>query len=436
MKSESESDNVDPFSLDYIYSEPEELFSFTQKELQDSKSDCVFVLDANVLLLPYEFASTSLNSIVDVYKSLSESGSLKIPARAAREYLKHRSEKIAEIDKVLHDESSKRRAPLKSINFFSGDDSLKNIRSLEKNILKSEEGITEQIAKLRSLLNGPVGSDPISKAYKDIFSGNVVEISNFDKENFIEEKNYRYENSIPPGYKDSDKSDGGVGDLLIWKTILQIGRDSKKSVVFVTADSKGDWWTFRGSSERPRLELIEEFRRETEGCSFYLIKLSQLLDLFGGESEAVSKVKAAEERFKDSELLVSPSEELIEFSRNLEVSRINRPGRAFVLRRNLRRRWKYLKQLQEEFQQQIDIDRERSDGYAPSYLIRKLGEIEDALGAVDHLLRDLSELATPSMNENISSRYKEILTCPACHSGSCVIEPSGKLVCLDCGLKA
>ena len=46
---------------------------------------------------------------------------------------------------------------------------------------------------------------------------------NIDRDEVLEEMTRRYKQAIPPGYKDASKPDGGIGDFLIWKTILNLG---------------------------------------------------------------------------------------------------------------------------------------------------------------------------------------------------------------------
>ena len=75
---------------------------------------------------------------------------------------------------------------------------------------------------------------------------------------------------IPPGYKDAGKEDSGIGDLLIWHTILELGKVHKKSVIFVSGDEKPDWFK---QSQNVALHLralfirIEPFLLEEEGSS-------------------------------------------------------------------------------------------------------------------------------------------------------------------------
>ena len=59
-----------------------------------------------------------------------------------------------------------------------------------------------------------------------------------DKNKLEENLNYRIEHQIAPGFKDSKKPDKGIGDLIIWQTILELSKDKKKDIVFVTNEKK------------------------------------------------------------------------------------------------------------------------------------------------------------------------------------------------------
>lgn len=60
----------------------------------------------------------------------------------------------------------------------------------------------------------------------------------------VREGRFRYENSIPPGYKDgeNDKKIGFqvYGDLIVWKEILRYAKKEKKPVLFICDDMKED----------------------------------------------------------------------------------------------------------------------------------------------------------------------------------------------------
>lgn len=66
---------------------PAELLAFQQQPLATIKSECIFVLDANVLLLPYASSSKPFAEIVKLYEKLVKEDRLFIPAQAMREFL-------------------------------------------------------------------------------------------------------------------------------------------------------------------------------------------------------------------------------------------------------------------------------------------------------------------------------------------------------------
>jgi hypothetical protein len=137
--------------------------------------------------------------------------------------------------------------------------------------------------------------DPVSTLYSRLFTTDCIIDPPFDKDAVQKELELRYRHNIPPGYKDASKDDGGVGDYLIWKTILEIGTVTNRSVILVSGDEKLDW---RHKIEKQalyaRYELVDEFRRHSSGQSFYLIQFSQLLDLYGASEEIVREVRQTE----------------------------------------------------------------------------------------------------------------------------------------------
>lgn len=123
----------------------------------------------------------------------------------------------------------------------------------------------------------------------------VIKAPSQTQDEIKKELTYRKTNKIPPGYKDAGKDDLGVGDLLIWMSILEIGKTRKKPLLFVTGEEKSDW--FYRSDNRgmlPRYELIDEFRRDSSGHAFYLASFSGFLEIFGAPQDLVSAVRRQE----------------------------------------------------------------------------------------------------------------------------------------------
>ncbi len=107
----------------------------------------------------------------------------------------------------------------------------------------------------------------------------------------------RQAHSIPPGYKDASKPDSGIGDLLIWRTILDVGEKLNVDVIFVSSDEKADWWHQSDKQALyPRHELVDEFRRHSKGKSLHILRFSDFLRLFGASKEVVEEVRQEEKQ--------------------------------------------------------------------------------------------------------------------------------------------
>jgi len=95
-----------------------------------------------------------------------------------------------------------------------------------------------------------------SKNYIDILTKNDI------LDLFINGEN-RYKQKMPPGFMDTNKDKKGgflYGDLIIWKEIIAFAHKNKKDILFVTNDTKKDW--FENDLFHPK--LIEEFKKETK----------------------------------------------------------------------------------------------------------------------------------------------------------------------------
>ena len=120
-----------------------------------------------------------------------------------------------------------------------------------------------------------------------------------------------------------------MGDLLIWNTILELGKLRK---MWFSIQTKPDW--YHKSNKQPlypRFELLTEFQNVSDKHAFHIIKFSELLKLMGAEENIVNEVATEETASEiiDAESL-TPSE-----IRDLILSTYqNRAGVSCYFRRN------------------------------------------------------------------------------------------------------
>ncbi len=143
-------------------------------------------------------------------------------------------------------------------------------------------------------MKGWRGDDPVTSLYAGIFgSGQTVAPVETD-EQVIEELEYGIRHKVPPGYKDKAKDDQGIGDVLIWLSLLNLGRTRKKDLIFVTGEGKADWFVRAGGNPLyPRPELVDAYR-QASGRSLRLSSLHDLLKEMAAPEGLVADVADAE----------------------------------------------------------------------------------------------------------------------------------------------
>ncbi len=290
-------DDFDSFWLRKIYPEAGAALSFSQAPLGTLKDSAVIALDANVLLLPYRLGATSLSELSKLYAGLAKADRIFLPAHSVREFLKNRAHRLRDVLRDLSNQASQINVVADTkIGFLEGDADYDKVVKLSAEIKSAKTETLKAISRISEKLRNGIGHDPVSDVYRNVFDGRVIDLSVKQcDEDLLKEMRWRYAHSVPPGYKDRNKSDEGIGDLIIWKTLLQIGEERKTDMIFVTEDAKSDWWVQSEGVFQPRLELVEEYRRSSEGKTIHLMPLSALLELLGAKADAVDEAKKAEE---------------------------------------------------------------------------------------------------------------------------------------------
>lgn len=291
------------FIANDIYPEADKIFSTKIKSLEEIKDSAFIVLDTNVLLVPYNISKESLGKIEDTYRLLTEQDRLIVPAQVAREFANNRAKKIVETFQQL----TRKRNTTRSLQ--SGKYPLLESLDEYQDAIRLEKEIDDQLKEYRKVVGTVLDhirdwrwNDPVSLIYENFFNEDSVYEPLINKEELVEDLDRRQTYKIPPGYKDASKDDRGIGDLLIWHTILEIGREFKVDIIFVSGDDKSDWW--HKSEERtlyPRYELVDEFRRFSGGKSFHITSFSHFLDLFGASKSIVQEIRDEENQLRSEE---------------------------------------------------------------------------------------------------------------------------------------
>lgn len=277
------------FDLEERYPEVDGLFAPHPVSSTD-KADVLVSLDTNALLLPYSVGKSDLNAIAEVYRRLAKEERLYLPARAAREFIKLRDRKIAEMIKGL-DGNFQIAVPTMLESLTGYKEMLEAATSTRKAQAEYDKAKASVIAGIKNWR----GNDPVTALYHDVFTKSRIIEHDGQGKDVAKEWRFRWSRQIPPGYKDANKDDTGIGDFLIWKAILKIGASRKQDLVFVTGEAKADWFVRVGGGPiYPRPELVDEYRRFSKGHNFRLATLADMLGELNVSGKVVREVRAAE----------------------------------------------------------------------------------------------------------------------------------------------
>lgn len=292
----SKLDNAE-FALETAFPSPENAFA-PYHAAASSNADVIVAIDTSTLLLPYSVRKDDLTALAKVYEALAAQDRLFIPARSAREFIRHRDRKLADMIQGLNAKISRINIPDKNLSPLlegvAGYDALANaankLKTAHSEYISAHADIIKTIKAWR-------GDDPVTSVYRKVFTPpRIIEHEDaFD--DVLSEWKARREAKVPPGYKDAAKEDSGIGDFLIWKSVLRLGASHKKDLVFVTGEEKADWFVrSEGEAIYPRPELIDEYRRASDGHHIRLSSLHELLSAMKVAPSVVNEVRDAESR--------------------------------------------------------------------------------------------------------------------------------------------
>ena len=293
-----------PFIREDLFPDIEALFAFVPEPIETAKESAVFVLDACTMLLPYATGKVALAAIRKTYSGLVQQGRLIVPHQAAREFAAHRLGKITD----LYDGLKSCRNSLNNEIPVHASASLDALPEYVR-YCKIRGEATKMVSDCRDAIDNVIHQlrewyydDPVLTIYRDLFGKPVLLGPAKNRDELVQDSERRNAHLIPPGCakEDASKPDGGIGDKLIWHTMLRIAEERKCHLVFVTQDlAKRDWVHSVGKDKSrqvlfPRYELTEEFRRASGGKTLHIVDLATLLTLFTADAEAVKSVREAQ----------------------------------------------------------------------------------------------------------------------------------------------
>lgn len=289
------SEKKDIFYLDNIFPDAPKIFSFEYKPLNELVDNSIFILDTNVLFVPFDTNEKNLEDIKNILLKIKGEDKLFLPARVAREFANNRAKRLGDLFLKLRQTKDN----LNSGNYKIEDYPLLQGNKNYKKVLENFDKLSELIKSSRKLLNNVESdilswnwNDNVSKTYKEIFSEDIVIEVKKSKEDLIKDLKYRIAHKIAPGYKDSNKLDDGIGDLIVWQTAMEIAKSKNMNLILVSNDQKNDWFYKQDKTGLyPKYELFDEFRRFTGGLSLQIINFPKFLEIQHARAETIKEVR-------------------------------------------------------------------------------------------------------------------------------------------------
>lgn len=309
-----------------------EYYKLEKKELKTLWDNAVFVFDTNVLLNMYRYQAPTRDALLNVMTKLNNR--IWIPYHVGLEFQRNRlaviaeqHKKYSEVQNVISSSISNMNDELNNLQLEKRHSHI-NPKNLLEEINKIKNNFIVELEKLEEKSININSDDKIRESIDTLFKGkignppeNQIDIDNI----FIEGKT-RFENAVPPGFKDTSKgkdfSDkfmhSGItyerkyGDLIIWKQIISYAKSgSLKDLIFITDDNKSDWWWKIDSNGTKtigvRPELTNELFKEAGVKKFnaystdnFLTHANEMLDT-KVKTEVIEEIKAVTIRRRSNE---------------------------------------------------------------------------------------------------------------------------------------
>lgn len=259
----------------------------TVNELEELWSeDTTIVLDANALLYPYRIPVRARSRLFDLLRVHNDR--LWCPYQAALEYQRSRLKVIAE-QKTTYDDLRKRlRAAEKSLTQLRRDHPIIDADQFRRLVRRSVDALTRWIDNVEQshpqFLGEDRDEDVVRDEWDELLTGKIGPRLAVD-DAWKRAADKRYEAGIPPGFEDAKKGSARqYGDLIIWYELLAYVRTKAEEdngapipVIFITDDSKSDWWRIEESQRLgPRPELVDELA-EAGGRPFWMYSLPRFV---------------------------------------------------------------------------------------------------------------------------------------------------------------
>jgi hypothetical protein len=261
-------------------------YAYDEDAIATAMRTGLVVPDTNVLLSMYRLQARARDELFGALEKVSDR--LWVPHQVGLEFHRNRLNVMKdqegyfaktkdEFDKSIKGfgenvQAFKRRLSLDDGHVEKIRDALANLGELVADAVSKASELSEVRLKDHAL-------DPVRDRIDVLFDNRVGSpMEPGELEEARKEADRRGNDGIPPGYKDKDKTKGDpAGDYLVWRQLITEAKTRNLPVVFVTDDTKEDWYQReQGLTLGARRELREEMKREV-GVSLLMMTTETFL---------------------------------------------------------------------------------------------------------------------------------------------------------------
>ncbi len=246
----------------------------------------VVSVDANVLLDLYRYHADTRDRILEAISSFGER--VWLPDQAATEFFRNRKGVIVSSNTTFGDAGAAVDKLSKAL--IEARDKLRGQRLVPRSLADGlDAAVSAAVNKARDEIDAAraahpdyLREDPLLERLLAIFDGRVGPA--YDTARLaatIKTAEGRFKSKVPPGYMDEGNKEGErqYADYVLWSQLMDQAKATSTPMVFVTSEKKEDWWEQKGHlTLGPRLELLEEFSRET-GQRIHVYRTERFLEL-------------------------------------------------------------------------------------------------------------------------------------------------------------
>lgn len=268
--------------------------------------DVLVFLDTNILLFLYKCSFNTSQNIISLLKKMRDQ--IVIPYQVYEEYLKHNKSEQGKLEKKYENFTKTLSEVIEKANKDIANHLTEGKKYHFPNCVELETDIKNTLTDTNSIILEYANKIVNEKKHKNIQISAVEDIVTYWKEHkritekpsittilsLIQEGELRYRYKLPPGYMDECKDEkiqkgkigdcfesriSKFGDFFIWKEIIRIGKENiDKGVIFVTNDTKEDWWD--ENRHCMRNELIQEYSSIVGNSNIEFLNIEDFYDKY------------------------------------------------------------------------------------------------------------------------------------------------------------